>query len=52
MYCSVIDIEIQPAEFGQAKELANAMLPEYRELGCKRFIPFDKGEVSARYRDL
>ena len=52
MYCSLIDIEIQPAGFRQAKELVNAMLLEYRELGCKQFIPVDKGEVSARYRDL
>ena len=43
MYCSVIDIEIKPGKFEQAKELANAMLPEYRELGCKQFIIVDKG---------
>ena len=46
MYCSVIDIEIQPGRFEQAKAQANAMIPEYHELGCKQFILVDKGNDS------
>ena len=46
MYCSVIDIEIQPGKFEQAKAQATAMLPEYQKLGCKQFILVDRGNDS------
>ncbi len=46
IYCSVIDIEIQPERFEQAKAQANAMIPEYQELGYKQHILVDKGNDS------
>ena len=42
MYCSVIDIEIQPGKFEQAKAQATAMLPEYQKLGCKQSSETEK----------
>ena len=44
MYCSVIDIEVEPGTGAQAEQITNSLIPERAKRECNQFILADKGD--------